>query len=100
VQYYLIHEGDQLRYIATWYGTSVPDLAQLNQLSNPDLIYAGDVLCIRPAGSGFYYKVRWGDTLSEIGAAYGWSADYLAQVNHLTNPDLIFAGQLIFIPNH
>jgi LysM repeat protein len=61
------------------------------------------MLCVRvgaPRPFGFPYIVRWGDTLSAIGLRYGWSAAYLAQVNHLSNPNFIFAGQVLLIPYH
>jgi LysM repeat protein len=44
--------------------------------------------------------VKWGDTLSAIGVRFGWSWTYLAQVNHLSNPCFIWAGQKLLIPFH
>jgi LysM repeat protein len=45
-QTYKIQSGDTLGKIASRYGTSVSKLAELNQIKNPNLIYAGKTLKI------------------------------------------------------
>jgi LysM repeat protein len=102
-RFYQIQRGDTLSQLALRFGTTVPALAALNGISNPNLILAGQTICVRPAPPrpfGFLYTVRWGDTLSAIGRHYGWSVAYLAAVNHLSNPNLIYAGRLLLIPYH
>ncbi len=47
---------------------------------------------IRPAACGVYI-VQPGDWLAKIGARVGLNWQYLAQINHITNPNLIFPGQ-------
>lgn len=42
-----------------------------------------------------YYTVRPGDTLSGIAAKYGTTYQKLAQINGITNPNKIYAGQRI-----
>lgn len=44
------------------------------------------------------YTVRPGDTLSGIAAKYGTSYQKLAQINGITNPNVIYAGQTIKLP--
>lgn len=44
------------------------------------------------------YVVKAGDTLSEIGAAYGVPWQELASYNGIENPNLIYPGQIIRIP--
>jgi murein DD-endopeptidase MepM/ murein hydrolase activator NlpD len=44
------------------------------------------------------YEVRYGDTLSQIALRYGVTLDALVQANGLTNPDAIFVGQVLVIP--
>jgi len=44
------------------------------------------------------YYVQAGDTLGSIAAYYGTTYQVLAQVNGIANPDLIYVGQLIYIP--
>ena len=87
-QFYRVQYGDNLFRIALRFGTSYWNLMQLNGLSNPNLIYAGQTLCVRagqPVPMGQLYVVQPHDTLYSIGVRFGWSAWYLAQVNHLYN---------------
>ncbi len=44
------------------------------------------------------YVVQPGDDLSRIGVQLGSTANELAAYNHLANPNLIYAGQVILIP--
>ena len=41
------------------------------------------------------YTVQSGDCLWNIGQRFGYSVSFLARLNHITNPDLIFPGQVI-----
>ena len=43
---YIIKKGDCLSVIAQRYGTTVKTLCELNNISNPDLIYAGHKLLV------------------------------------------------------
>ena len=45
-----------------------------------------------------YYTVKSGDTLYGIGVRYGTTWQILQEVNHLTNPRLIYAGMILCIP--
>lgn len=44
------------------------------------------------------YVVQPGDTLSEIGARFGVDWREIARINGITNPDLIYVGQVLKIP--
>ncbi len=102
-QFYTVHWGDTLYRIAVRYGTTVAKLMNLNGITNPNRIIAGQIICIKPGGSvpwGFLYTIKYGDTLYSIAKRYGWSTWYLASVNHITNPDRIVAGTVILIPYH
>jgi len=102
-QFYTVRHGDTLYRIAVRFHTTVWKLTQLNALANPDQIYMGQVLCVKPNGQlpfGFLYTVRQGDTLYSIARRYGWTVSYLASVNHLPNPDRIYTGQVLLIPYH
>jgi LysM repeat protein len=102
-QFYTVRPGDTLYRIAVRFHTTVWKLTQLNALPNPNRIYAGQRLCVKAGGQlpmGFLYTVRQGDTLNSIARRYGWSASYLASVNRLSNPNLIYAGQILLIPYH
>ena len=43
---YVIKSGDCLSVIAEKYGTTVKKLCELNNIKNPDLIYAGNKLLV------------------------------------------------------
>jgi 5'-nucleotidase len=51
-----------------------------------------------PAPADIAYTVKSGDWLSKIGMAYGVDWRVLADHNNLANPNLIFPGQIIMIP--
>ena len=46
------------------------------------------------------YIVKKGDTLSQIAAMYNLTYQNLAKYNNISNPDLIYPGQQIKIPNN
>jgi LysM repeat protein len=50
------------------------------------------------ANAGFYYTVQWGDMLSAIALRYGTTVQAIAQSNGIVNPNLIYVGQVLWIP--
>lgn len=44
------------------------------------------------------YVVQAGDTLSEIAAKFGTSVELIADINHIKNVNLIYAGQKLIVP--
>lgn len=98
---YTVVKGDTLSGIAARYGTTYQKIAADNGIANPNLIYPGQVLKIytsggAPAPSGEqYYTVVKGDNLSSIAARYGTTWQWLAQVNNIANPNLIYPGQVL-----
>lgn len=96
---YTVQSGDTLSGIASKLGTSYQTLASLNGISNPNLIYVGQVLQVTGSAStsSVYYTVRVGDNLSNIAGRYGTSYQSIASLNGLTNPNLIYAGQTLKI---
>ncbi|SHJ36177.1 Lyzozyme M1 (1,4-beta-N-acetylmuramidase), GH25 family [Clostridium cavendishii DSM 21758] len=93
---YTVKPGDTLSSIAQMYGTTWQHLAEINNLSNPDLIYPGQVLII-DTGSQNTYTVKSGDTLSGIAQMYGTTWQHLASINNISNPNLIYPGQVLII---
>lgn len=96
---YTVRSGDTLSSIAAKFGTSYQSLASLNGISNPNLIYVGQVLRVNGSASAgsVYYTVRVGDNLSNIASRYGTSYQSIASLNGLANPNLIYAGQTLKI---
>lgn len=99
VNTYTVRSGDTLSSIASKFGTSYQALASLNGISNPNLIYVGQVLRVNGSAStgSVYYTVRAGDNLSAIASRYGTSYQSIASLNGLANPNLIYAGQTLKI---
>lgn len=99
---YVIQPGNTLSGIAQRFGTSVRTLAELNGISDPDKIYAGNTIRVPENGSSggsapVYYTIRPGDTLSGIALKYGTTVSALARLNGISDPDKIYAGDRIRI---
>lgn len=96
VQTHVVQYGETLSSIATKYRTTYQMLASLNGLSNPNMIYAGQVLKVSGAVSKTRtYTVQYGDNLSSIASKLGTTHQTLAQRNRLSNPNLIYPGQTL-----
>ena len=92
---YTVKSGDTLSGIAHLYGTTWQNLAEINHLSDPNLIYPGEKIVINHKSYEDIYIVKPGDTLSGIAQLYGTTWQHLAEINHLSNPNLIYPGQSI-----
>ncbi len=106
-EFYTVQRGDTLSGIAQRYGTTVQELASINNISNPNLIYPGQVLRVltnstvngnetRGTGS-ITYTVKRGNTLSQIARTYGVSIASIVEANNIQNPNLIYPGQKLRI---
>lgn len=103
---YTVRSGDTLYAIALRYNTTVQQLAQLNNISNTNLIRVGQILMLPgsvgtptpPPSSSTTYTVRSGDTLSGIAARYNTTVQRLVSANNISNPNLIRVGQVLTIP--
>ena len=98
---YVIQPGDTLSGIAARFGTTVSELTRINKISDPDRIYAGNTIKV-PEKSGSAtrtYTIRPGDTLSGIASRYGTTVAAIARLNNIPDPDRIYAGKTIRIPD-
>ena len=93
--WYVVRPGDTLWTIAQRYGTTVATLASLNQIQHPDLIFPGQTLRIPIQSAAAQYTVQPGDTLWAIARQYHTSVETLVQLNRISNPDLIYPGQVL-----
>lgn len=89
--------------IARLYRTSVASIARENELADPSLIYPNEILHItipddQPEADDYFYRVRAGNTLSGIAASYRTTVSRLAALNHISNPNRIYAGEQLRIP--
>ncbi len=106
---YTVQRGDTLSQIASRYGTTVGEIAGLNGISNPNLIYVGQVLKIdtthdisvvtsdKYETNHIVYTIQYGDTLTSISQKYDVPIRCIVQLNDITNPNLIYAGERIRI---
>jgi len=105
---YRIQSGDTLSGIASHFGVSLGALEAANpQISNPNMIYAGESLNIPGSSDSFSaapttsgsYTVRSGDTMSGIAGRLGISLASLERANpQVTNPNYIYVGQRLSLP--
>ena len=47
---------------------------------------------------GTYHQVNWGETLFSIGRTYNANPRCLSEANNLWDPNVIYAGQVLYIP--
>lgn len=107
----IIQRGDTLSKLAIEYNTTVAKLVELNNIANPNLIYAGASLIV-PSGETIQdsdgnstsgqtiYIVQRGDTLNQIAANFGTTAIAIAKENNIRNINLIYVGQRLIIPTN
>ena len=104
--YYTVQPGENLFRVGLKYGVTVDQLMLANGIVNPNLVYAGQTLCI-PGGTtppppaptcGKYYTVQWGDMLSKIAQRTGVSMYTIMRANNIINANFIYAGMILWIP--
>jgi LysM repeat protein len=100
-QQYVVSAGDSLSLIGSIYDVTVGSIVDLNGIDDPNFIFPGQVLEI-PGSRGSSvssYEVQSGDTLGEIAEVVGVSVSALQSANGISNPDLIFVGQVLSVPS-
>jgi LysM repeat protein len=126
--YHTVQRGETLASIARAYGVAWPDIAAANGLSNPNQIFGGQQLLIPSAtgstvaavapasanpapavvdpapapaaatGTERTHVVQAGEHLAAIARAYGIGWPTIARANNITDPNQIYAGQVLIIP--
>lgn len=120
--HHVVQPGETLATIANQYGLTVSQIAQINNIANPDRILRGQTLTVFtspqaetpaeeaaesveeaplvvPDGVGMPYIVQPGEHLAEIAQRHGVTWPAIIQANNITDPNLIEAGQVIIIPD-
>ncbi len=102
----IVNYGDTLYMIAARNRTTVDALVRANGLPNPNFIWVGQRLLLpginpapNPAPAGGIYIVVRGDTLATVAARFGTTIDALMRANGLVNPNFIYTGQRLTVPN-
>lgn len=102
VTIHVVQRGETLYTIAVAYGLTVADLAQINGITNINNIKAGQRLIItagqEPASPiSDTHIIQPGETLRTIASLYGTTVEDLMSLNDITNPNVIYSGQVISI---
>jgi LysM repeat protein len=120
---HIIQRGETLGNIAQFYGVTVEQILQANNIANPNTIYAGQELQIwtadasaplpeetpapqptpaevlpTPEPAPITHIVQRGEHLSQIARDYGVPWTNIAEANGITNPNTIYAGMSLTIP--
>ncbi|MFT9412810.1 glucosaminidase domain-containing protein, partial [Liquorilactobacillus nagelii] len=95
-QYYTVQSGDTLSVIASSHSTTVSNLVSLNSISNPNVIYVGQVLKLSQSTTNSSssststaststgtYTVKSGDTLSGIASSHSTTVSNLVSLNSI-----------------
>ena len=107
---YTVQTGDSLSAIGAKLGLDWREIAALNGITSPYVIYTGQVLKLPgsssggetpapdPTPSGDTYTVQTGDSLSKIGAKLGLNWRDIAALNGISSPYIIYTGQVLKLP--
>ncbi|MCL6559328.1 MAG: LysM peptidoglycan-binding domain-containing protein [Firmicutes bacterium] len=102
---YVIQPSDSLSIIAARFGVTVEAIVRANPiLAGQNFIYPGQIIFIPltgcvPVPRNALYIVQPGETLSAIALRFNLPVGELLKLNPLiTNPNLIFPGQIINLP--
>jgi LysM repeat protein len=106
----VVRPGDTLSEIALEYGVTVSRLREVNDIPDPNRIYAGQRLRIpgqpatvakaapAKAAAPVVHVVAWGETLTGIARRYGSTISAIAAANGIANPSYLRVGQRLTIP--
>jgi len=117
---HVVQPGETLNTIASIYDLTPEQLLQANDIANPNLVFRGQELTVwttdsvsapadaiaesepavvaLPEDELTVYVVRRGEHLSQIAERFGVDWRTVAQINGITDPDRVFAGQELRIP--
>jgi murein DD-endopeptidase MepM/ murein hydrolase activator NlpD len=107
VTIHVVQRGENLFRIAQSYGLTVDALAQINGITDPASIDVGQRLIIpgeqivveaNPPASNAEHIVQPGETLNSIATRYNLTLDQLVAANNVANPDAIYVGQVLLLP--
>jgi len=96
MQIYVVRQNDTLSRIARSFGTTAEDIAEANELPNPNNLVIGQALVIPIIGN--FYLVQAGDTLWSISRKFQVSYQQLAAVNRIPVNQPLQIGSRLYIP--
>jgi len=111
---YIVELGDSLSSIAAAYEVDVYLLMAFNDIDDPNSIYVGQEITIPGEdaelptatplpevlyqGQQIEYRVQPNDTLESIAAQFNSTADAIAELNEIEDPNSIGVGETLLIP--
>jgi LysM repeat protein len=111
---YVVKKGDNLSSIAVRFKTTPQAIMNANGITNPNLVYVGQLLNIprattvvtkpkptkrtTPGKTGRVYIVQPGDNMFLIAAKFNRDVYDIAEANGILNLNYIYAGQALYIP--
>ncbi len=102
---YTVRKGDTLYALAKRFETSVSRLAELNSISDINVLNIGDTLCIPEPLQYFpacktsnYYVVQKGDSISSIADYFGVRDTQIVYSNIGIDSDNLYEGMILCIP--
>lgn len=103
--YHTVVRGETLASIAQAYGMTPAELAALNNITNPDLIYANQRLLVSGSpgadiseAAAVTHVVQPGEHLAQIAEQYDVSWLEIAEANNIFDPNRVAAGDTLVIP--
>ncbi len=107
---HVVSSGETLSEIASKYGLTYQEIADYNNITDPNYIEVGQTIKIptvipsetptNNSSSNNSHTVSSGETLSEIASRYGLTYQELADYNNIADPNYIEVGQKIKIPTN
>ncbi|MEA1977285.1 MAG: LysM domain-containing protein, partial [Chloroflexota bacterium] len=111
---YIVEPGDTLSSIAEKFGVEIVLLMALNDITDPNQLFVNIKITIPESGSllptktplpeNLYagqqieYQIQPGDTLETIAAEFNSTAEAIAELNEIDDPNSIGVGQIILVP--
>ena len=93
----IVRKGDTLFSIGKKYGKTAHELAQMNSIPDPDVIYPGQILIVRQPEKQEQYQVQEGDTLWKISKKTNIPVTKLINMNRLSCPDKLSPGTWLIL---
>ncbi len=94
---HVVKSGESVHRIARKHGVTAAAVVAANGLRRPDRIHAGQRLRIPAGGRDVVYRVRRGDTLSQLARTFGTSTTKIQRANGLRGSRIV-VGQTLRIP--
>jgi murein DD-endopeptidase MepM/ murein hydrolase activator NlpD len=99
---YTIQSGDTLNVIAVKFGVSVDDIIKANNITNPNVLSAGQQIVIPGlegvTGNLTAEEIPLGASLANLSVQYQFPMEMLLKLNKVTSPREVYAGSSLILP--